>query len=339
MSQGYVRAQRLPDVLVMMRKLIRGPIRTVVRTLVTRPTGLRLVNVMHRRLSPAWRQRFYYLCCDSTWRVSGRWTVDVAGRPIILPLTREFPDAWVSAIAFHGYDAELHALYERLLRGPRPPRVVFDVGAHYGLHALRFLVHGARVLAFEPNPYCHRWLHEWCTANGVACELEPVALGEGPAIVELAVPERNTCMASIVPDARARWGDATMHTVTVRQVALDDVVAERGLVPDLVKIDTEGAELAVLRGAADLLRAAHPTLVFESWRVAQARRALWDMLDKHGYAIAAVDGSVPRPLTRADFADARATNFVAEVPPGRVIHSLASDRDVVLGPHRAVPPA
>jgi hypothetical protein len=45
---------------------------------------LRLVNVMHRRLSSAWRQRFFYLCCDP-WRVSGRWTVDVAGRRIILP--------------------------------------------------------------------------------------------------------------------------------------------------------------------------------------------------------------------------------------------------------------
>jgi len=320
MSHGYARAQRLPDVLVMLRKLIRGPIRTVIRTLVTRPAGLGLVNVMHRRLSSAWRQRFYYLCCDPTWRVSGRWTVDIAGRSIVLPLTRDFPDAWMSAIAFHGYDAELHALYETLLRGPRPPRVVFDVGAHYGFHTLRFLVHGARVLAFEPNPYCHRWIQTWCTANGVACELEPVALGEGAATVELAVPERNTCMASIVAGARARWGDTAVHSVTVRQVPLDDVVAQRGLVPDLVKIDTEGAELGVLRGAVDLLRTAHPMLVFESWRAAEPRRALWDMLDKHGYAIAAVDGSTPRPLTRAGFADAQPTNFVAEVLPGRVIH-------------------
>jgi FkbM family methyltransferase len=292
----------------------------VVRTLVSNPAGLRLVNVMHRRLSPAWRQRFFYLCWDSTWRVSGRWTVDVAGRRIILPLARDFPDAWQAAIAFHGYDPELHALYEALLRAPRPPRVVFDVGAHYGLHTLRFLVHGARVLAFEPNPYCHRWLRAWCAANGVECELEPVALGDGAGSVVLAVPAGNTCMASVVPDVRARWRDAVVDTVTVRQVALDDVVAERGLVPDLVKIDTEGAELAVLRGAVDLLRTAHPTLVFESWRASEARLALWNLLDKHGYAVAPVDGSVPRPLTRDDFAGARVTNFLAEVPPGRVIH-------------------
>ena len=113
--------------------------------------------------------------------------------------------------------------------------MVFDVGAHYGLHTLRFLVHGARVLAFEPNPDCHRWLRAWCAANGVACELEPVAVGERAATVVLAVPEGDTCRASILPGVRAGWRDASVHTVTARQVALDDIVAERGLVPDLVQ--------------------------------------------------------------------------------------------------------
>jgi FkbM family methyltransferase len=160
-----------------------------------------------------------------------------------------------------------------------------------------------------------------CAANGVACDLEPVAVGEGADSVVLAFPEGRTYLGSIVPGVRAGWGDAAVRTLTVAQVSLDDIVAERGLVPDLVKIDTEGAELAVLRGAVDLLRTAQPTLVFEAWHAVEQRRDLWAILDKHGYAIAPLDGSVPRPLTRAGFAGARATNFLAEVPPGRVIHS------------------
>ena len=304
-----------------MRQLLRAPVRSVVRTLVSSGPGLRLVNVVHRRLTPVARRRFFYLCCDETWRVQGRWTVDFAGRRLLLPLSRDFPDAWLAAIGFHGYDPELHALYETLVTGPRPPRVVFDVGANYGLHALRFLVHGARVVAFEPNPECHRWFRGWCAANGVACDLAPVAIGDRADCVVLAFPEGRTYLGSVVPSVRAAWRAAAVRTFVVPQVSLDDVVVERGLVPDLVKIDTEGSELAILRGAVDLLRSCQPTLVFETWHSVEERRELWAMLDKHGYAIAAVDGTPPRPLTRAGFVGAHATNFLAEVPPGRVIHS------------------
>lgn len=291
-----------------------------VRTLVRTCPGLRLVNLVHARLSPRARRRLFHLCCDETWRVEGDWTVDFAGRRLTLPLTREFPDAWLAAIGFHGYDPQVHALYEALVRGPRPPRVVFDVGASYGLHALRFLVHGARVIAFEPNPECHPRFRAWCAANSVPCELVPVAVGDRTDSVVLTFPEGRTYLGSIVPDVCAEWR-GRVRVLTVPQVALDDVVTAHGVVPDLVKIDTEGAELAVLRGAVDLLRTAQPLLVFEAWRNADVRRALWSILDKHGYAIAAIDGATPHALTRVEFCGAHATNFLAEVSAGRVIHS------------------
>src|SRR5437867_1005733 len=247
-----------------MRALLRAPVRASVRTLAASRPGLRLLNVAHRRLSGAARRRFFHLCCDERWRVSGRWTVDFAGRHIVLPLSHEFPDAWLAAVGFHGYDPEVHALYETLVLGPRPPRVVFDVGASYGLHALRFLVHGVRVVAFEPNPECHRWFRAWCAANGVACELEPVAVGDAATPVVLAFPEGRTYLGSIVSQTRDAWRGATVRTLTVPQVTLDSVLAERCLVPDLVKIDAEGAEIAVLHGAVNLLRTAQPTIVFEA---------------------------------------------------------------------------
>jgi FkbM family methyltransferase len=301
-----------------MRSLVRAPIQRFIRMLIATSAGLRFVNLVHRHLSPAARLRFFYLCCDPRWRVSGHWTIDFAGRRLRLPLSHDFPDAWLSAIGFHGYDLEIYALYERLITGPRPPRVVFDVGANYGLHALRFLVGGVRVLAFEPNPDCHRWFRTWCAANRVPCELEAVAVGERAGTVTLAFPDGRTYLGTTNPEVRQRWPEATVRAVAVTQVALDDVVRERRLAPDFVKIDTEGSEIAVLRGAVDLLRTVQPTLMFEAWREADTRRPLWDILDKHGYAIAAVSDA-RAPLTRSAFIEARDTNFLAEVPPGRLI--------------------
>ena len=49
-----------------MRQLLRAPIRSLVRTLVSSGPGLRLINVVHRRLTPVARRRFFHLCCDGS---------------------------------------------------------------------------------------------------------------------------------------------------------------------------------------------------------------------------------------------------------------------------------
>jgi FkbM family methyltransferase len=306
-----------------MRQRLRRPLQSFLATLLRTAPGLRLVNAAHRALTPAARRRFFYLCADMPRgiRAHGVFNVTFAGRRVRLPLSPEFPDSWSTAVAFDGHDPELHVLYAAMATGPKPPRVMFDVGANYGLHALRFLVRGARAVAFEPNPACHRYFRAACEANGVRCELEPVAVGDRADSVVLAFPEDQTYMGSIVPRVQERWSGSQTRMLTVPQVTLDDVAATRGLVPDLVKIDTEGAEPAVLRGARKLLETARPTLIFESWRSDDERHGLWTMLQEHDYAVGAVGADAARALMLDEFLASDSTNFVAEVPPGRVIHS------------------
>ena len=160
------------------RAVVRAGLRWMLRCAISTPAGLGGVNVVHRRLSPAGKRRFYYLGADGTWRVEGRWSVDFAGRRLVLPLHRDFDFAWIAAIAFHGHDTEVCQLYERLMRGPRPPSVFFDVGASWGLHSLMLLAHGARVLSFEPNPACHRFFLDCCAANCLRPELHAVAVSD-----------------------------------------------------------------------------------------------------------------------------------------------------------------
>jgi FkbM family methyltransferase len=314
------RGTKLAGVSDDMRRHLRRPLQSLVRSLIARPAGFRLVNAIHRALGAAGRRRFYYLCCEEARgvRADGEFAVRFAGRPLRLPVSSASPDSWLNAVSFDGHDPELHAVYAAVLRGPQPPRLVFDVGANYGLHALCFLAHGVRVVAFEPNPACHEWFHEACALNRLPCELEGVAVGERADSVVLAFPEAQTYLGSVVPRVQAGWDGA--RTVTVPQVTLDDVVAAYGSAPDLVKIDTEGAELGVLRGARKLLETARPMLVFESWRSPEERGAIWALLAEQGYAIAAVRAA-SRALTRAEFLHADTINFVAEEPPGRVIHS------------------
>jgi FkbM family methyltransferase len=188
------------------------------------------------------------------------------------------------------------------------------VGANYRAHALRFLAHGIGTVAFEPNPACHAYFEEACALNAVSATVEPVVLADRPGSAQLWVPQGETYLATIVPEIRERRRQrADVATVTAPQTTLDRFVSERAIVPDLIKIDTEGSELAVLRGARGLLAHHRPLVVFESWPASADRPAIHALLEEAGYEIQAL----VRPFREAPgrgrdaFLASAAGNFLA----------------------------
>jgi FkbM family methyltransferase len=141
----------------------------------------------------------------------------------------------------------------------KPGMVVLDIGAHHGYYSLLASQKvGAlgRVIAFEPSLRERRRLLHHLRIN--ACtnvQVEEMALGEteGPAQLYV-VRGRETGCNSLRPPEVRQSTDATQ----VRVARLDDYVRENNLPRvDFVKMDVEGGELAVLKGATEFL-ARHP---------------------------------------------------------------------------------
>jgi FkbM family methyltransferase len=90
--------------------------------------------------------------------------------------------------------------------------------------------------------------------------------------------------------------------ITVEVSTLDAELA--GINPSVVKIDVEGAEIAVLEGGRSILSRARPLVIFEHVYEAAALYgarpgAPWDLLTELGYEIFSVTGD--GPFTRSDF--------------------------------------
>ena len=305
-------AARSPRVVTMIKRGSRDAFRWLFRRMVATQHGLALVNRMHGWLSPALRRRFFFLTFGEDWRVEGRWWVDFAGRKILLPLSPRFPYAWLAATGFHGYDPELHEVYTTLVQSALPPRMFFDVGAHYGLHSLRLLVHGVTVVSFEPNGHCHPFFVECCAANGVTPIIEPVAVGETPGMLTLSVPDDRSWLGTTMARVQNAWSTQTVSTSMVASVSLDAYASAHGCVPDIIKIDVEGAELDVLRGARELLATARPILIFESWPALEERIALYELLAGLHYVVTPATAAFQRPvLSRTGFVECPGMNFVA----------------------------
>jgi len=130
-----------------------------------------------------------------------------------------------------------------------------DIGANIGNHALFFAPHFAQVLAFEPNPRTFTLLQLNATlAPNVRCF--NVGLSDVAGRAQLTVPADNIGMATLQPGAAGQAVACELHR-------LDDLPALTGQRVALMKIDVEGHEVAVLRGARAMLERDHPVVVFE----------------------------------------------------------------------------
>ena len=137
----------------------------------------------------------------------------------------------------------------------RPGDTVWDVGANVGLYSKLFsdlAGPAGHVVAWEPSPVNLCRLREAVSACGNVT-VNPVALGEREGTVELHQGQDDLGASSRIFERhqRGRWPEA----VSVQVVCGDRLVSSGTVsVPNVIKIDTEGFELDVLRGLSRTLQ-------------------------------------------------------------------------------------
>lgn len=314
-----MRAKNIASAARRIRPFVRDDVNRVVAAAAQHRATRRILNALFASLPWSQKERFHhnlssvsgvFLGEDRESLQPGFWKVRFAGAQIRVPMGQAPARVeWDFALATVGHDVDLKCLYERLLVSPNRPKVFFDVGASFGTHSLLFLANAVRTVSFEPNPNCHSFFRRICAANACQPDIQPFALGAQSGSVELSYPPDETWLGTTVASVREELGRGhPMETVTVPLTTLDSFVSESGLVPDLVKVDTEGNEKAVLVGSSRTLGEYRPLVVFESWRGSD-REALVRLFEDHGYGLA--EPRSGKELSVSDFLLSSANNFLA----------------------------
>jgi len=204
-----------------------------------------------------------------------------------------------------------------------------DVGAHSGL-ILRSILASApagRHHAFEPIPELAAGLRR----DFPAVTVHEVALSDAEGTVEFHHVTSNPSYSGI--RRRSYTGPEDVELITVRAARLDDLV-EEDLPVRFLKIDVEGGELGVLRGATRTLATHRPVTVFEFGRGASdvygtTPRDIHDLFAGHGMALGLLDAYLDGrpPLTLAELED--------EYDSGRNFYFVGFPADPAVGPARA----
>ncbi|HET6510469.1 MAG TPA: FkbM family methyltransferase [Baekduia sp.] len=190
-----------------------------------------------------------------------------------------------------------------------------DVGAHGGDvldDLLRIAPHG-RHLAFEPLPDLAAALQRRLPSVDVRAVALSDTTGTATFAHVLDRPGWSGLKARPTPDGAA----ARVATISVPTQRLDDALPP-GYVPRLVKVDVEGAELQVLRGARETLAAHRPIVVFEHGlgsadHYGTRPEDVHDLLGALGYRILGLQGQGPfdRQAFATAFHTAALVNFLA----------------------------
>jgi FkbM family methyltransferase len=150
----------------------------------------------------------------------------------------------------------------------RPDWTFFDVGSYFGYYSLLVSqLSGGRatVHAFEPFSSNYDLLLEHKAMNGFDnVHTHRLAISNHGGEVEFQLPRPSACQGGGWVIEEANQAEAPERTQRVRAVTLDDFVAERAIDRlDFIKVDTEGAEINVLTGAADTVRRFRPGMFIE----------------------------------------------------------------------------
>ena len=156
----------------------------------------------------------------------------------------------------HGYEIETGLLMRKLCRGSG---AFWDVGANWGyfsLLAASFPEFRGDIAAFEPNPNTFRDLTSTVGQAGMSNRIKLNNQGVGAEACEMVVAESDRFNSGLSQLKKNGAGKK------IPVVTLDSLGADK---PLFIKIDAEGMELEILRGAAQTMKSAKPFIVFENF--------------------------------------------------------------------------
>jgi len=184
---------------------------------------------------------------------------------------------------------------EALRRLLAPGAVFYDVGANVGFFTIlgaRLVGPQGRVVAFEPVPACACAVARNIEVNGfshAAIREEAVGARGGSARLLVVGEASWSHLASTGRHADVR------NEIDVNVVSIDELVSAGTIPPpDVLKIDTEGAELQAIEGMRATIERHRPAIVCE---LHDTNVAFCALMDELGYATTNLDG--PEPVAAA----------------------------------------
>ncbi|MBN8559321.1 MULTISPECIES: FkbM family methyltransferase [unclassified Leptolyngbya] len=199
---------------------------------------------------------------------------------------------WTVGSSQHGcwlgsYEYDKQQLLEQTIAAGS---IVFDLGAHVGFHTLlasALVGSSGRVFAFEPMPKNLHYLKQHLKMNQI----------QNVTVIEAAISDTDGVASFDLAASSFHGHLAAQGSLQVRTISLDSLLNQGEIpLPDYIKMDVEGAEVAALQGMRTILEQAHPTIVLAT-HGDEIQQQCRELLTAIGYQFQVIGD---KPLESAD---------------------------------------
>ncbi|MBB6108754.1 FkbM family methyltransferase [Mucilaginibacter lappiensis] len=158
------------------------------------------------------------------------------------------------------YESEIT---EEIFKHLQSDGIFWDIGANIGIHSIAVKKNfpNCKVYSFEPNPSTLSLLYDNIKLNHLDIQICGFALFDKIGSMTLHITDGNSGMTTLTPWHEIKFNQATKCLTTTG----DTLVSESFDAPTVIKLDTEGSELHVLKGCKEILKnPALKAIIFEA---------------------------------------------------------------------------
>lgn len=231
-------------------------------------------------------------CATRPLRYKRRLPKEFGGNPI-----------WVSPSAglrylFRPMDQIDSPLLNLVTEFVKPGHVVWDIGANLGLFSLAAAYktgHSGKVVAVEPDIEMVRLMRRTVTTWNTPVEIVPAAIADKVGLRTLHIASRASASNFLDGYGSMQTGGSRLE-YTVLALTLD-WLADHFPLPDILKIDVEGAEIEVLKGGKSVIENKRPIIICEV-HIHSVAELSW-LFTSHNYTMFDIGSGNRQPITRA----------------------------------------
>ncbi len=160
---------------------------------------------------------------------------------------------------FTDIDPEMVEEMQAFIRLSASKKCLLDIGAYYGIFSLVFASKPDAIsVAIEPSPQAYRVLNHYLQINPQCNVVSfPLAMGKCEGSLPMYYDEQNHLVSQKENSLKLD------NQVEVKVDTIDNLIYQQKLIPDAIKIDTEGFEFNVLQGAKKTLQNYSPLIFLE----------------------------------------------------------------------------